>query len=80
MRAFAATPTKRVARKKKMRALLSSRCGSAANSALTALFGYQLQRLHRTRPKAAFILGIAATGAESALVARSAWIARQAGR
>ena len=53
---------------------------AATKSALTALFAYQLQRLHRTRPKAAFILGIAATGAESALVARSAWIARQAGR
>ena len=53
---------------------------AATKSALTALFGYQLQRLHRTRPKAAFILGIAATSAEAALVARSAWIARQAGR
>jgi len=53
---------------------------AASKSALTALFAYQLQRLHRTRPKAAFILGIAATSAEAALVARSAWIARQAGR
>jgi hypothetical protein len=31
---------------------------AATKSALTALFAYQLQRLHRTRPKAAFVLGI----------------------
>lgn len=43
-------------------------------SAATALFAYQLHRLHRTRPKAAFILGIATTSVEAALVARAARI------
>ena len=52
---------------------------AATKSALTALFAYQLQRLHRTRPKAAFILGIVGTSVEATLVARSARI-RQPGR
>jgi hypothetical protein len=52
---------------------------AATKSALTALFAYQLQRLHRTRPKAAFILGIASASVEAALVARSARI-QQPGR
>jgi hypothetical protein len=52
---------------------------AVTKSALTALFAYQLQRLHRTRPKAAFILGIAATSVEATLVARSARI-KQPGR
>lgn len=45
---------------------------AATKSALTALFVYQLQKLHRTRPKAAFILGIAGTSIEAALIARTA--------
>ena len=52
---------------------------AATKSALTALFAYQLQRLHKTRPRTAFILGIASTSVEVALVARSARI-RQPGR
>ena len=52
---------------------------SVTKSALTALFAYQLQRLHRSQPKAAFILGIASTSVEAALVARSARI-QQPGR
>ena len=52
---------------------------SVTKSALTALFAYQLQRLHRSRPKVAFILGIASTSVEAALVARSARI-QQPGR
>jgi len=51
---------------------------AATKSAVAALFAYQLQRLHRTRPKTAFILGIASTSVEAALVARSARI-RQPG-
>ena len=45
---------------------------AATKSALTALFVYQLQKLHRTRPKTAFILGIAGTSVEAALIARTA--------
>jgi hypothetical protein len=49
---------------------------AATKSALTALFVYQLQKLHRTRPKAAFILGIAGTSVEAALIARTARMQR----
>jgi hypothetical protein len=49
---------------------------AATKSALTALFVYQLQRLHRTRPKAAFILGIAGTSVEAALIARTSRLQR----
>jgi len=49
---------------------------AVTKSALTALFASQLQRLHRTRPRAAFILGIASASVEAALVARSARIAQ----
>lgn len=49
---------------------------AATKSALTALFVYQLQKLHRTRPKAAFILGIAGTSVEAALIARTARLQR----
>lgn len=52
---------------------------AATKSAVTALFVYQLQKLHRTRPKAAFILGIAGTSVEAALIARTARLQR-AGR
>ena len=45
---------------------------AATKSVLTALFAYQLQRPHRTRPKTAFILGIAGTSVEAMLIARSA--------
>jgi hypothetical protein len=51
---------------------------AATKSALTALFAYQLQRLHRTRPKAAFVESWA-TRVEAALVARTARI-KQPGR
>lgn len=49
---------------------------AATKSALTAFFAYQLQKLHRTRPKAAFILGIAGTSVEAALIARTARLQR----
>jgi len=49
---------------------------AVTKSALTAVFASQLQRLHRTRPRAAFILGIASASVEAALVARSARIAQ----
>ena len=52
---------------------------AATKSALTALFAYQLQRIHRTRPKTAMILGIVGTSVEATLVARSARI-KQPGR
>jgi hypothetical protein len=41
-------------------------------SALVALFAYQLQKIHRTRPKTAYILALVGTGIEAALVVRSA--------
>lgn len=47
---------------------------AATKSALTAVFAYQLQRLHRTRPKTAFVLGIVSTSVETALIVRSARI------
>lgn len=45
---------------------------AASKSAMTAVFVYGLQRLHRDRPKTAFILGIAQTALEGYLVVRSA--------
>jgi hypothetical protein len=41
-------------------------------SAMTAAFGYGLQRIYKDRPKAAFVLGLAATAFEGWLVMRSA--------
>lgn len=45
---------------------------AVSKSAMTALFAYGLQRIHRDRPKTAFILGIAQTALEGYLVVRSA--------
>ena len=45
---------------------------------VTALLAYQLQKLHKTRPKTAMILGIVGTGFEASLVARTARIGSQA--
>jgi hypothetical protein len=41
-------------------------------SAITALFAYQLQRIHRTRPRTAFLIGLAATAVEAGLAVRAA--------
>jgi len=46
-------------------------------TAFTVFFAYQLERLHRTHPKAAFTLGIVATSVEATLVARTAYLAHQ---
>jgi hypothetical protein len=43
-------------------------------SAMTAAFAFGLQRIHKNRPKTAFVLGIAATALESWLAVRSARI------
>ena len=45
---------------------------AATKSAMTAVFAFGLQRLHKDRPRTALILGIATTAVESLLVARSA--------
>jgi len=45
---------------------------AVSKGAVTALFAYGMQELHRSKPKTAMILGIVATSAEMALVARSA--------
>lgn len=45
---------------------------AVTKSAVSAAFAYELQRLHQTRPKAAFVVGIAATAIEASLVARTA--------
>jgi hypothetical protein len=45
---------------------------AATKSAMTAVFVFGLQRLHKDRPKTALILGIAQTAVESLLVVRSA--------
>jgi hypothetical protein len=42
-----------------------------------AVVVYGLHRIHKTNPKAAFVLGIVATSVEAALVARSAVLSRQ---
>jgi hypothetical protein len=51
---------------------------AVTKSALTALLAYQLQQLHKTRPKTAIILGIVGTGFEASLVARTARIGSRA--
>ena len=51
---------------------------AVTKSAVTALFAYQLQRLHKTRPKTAIILGVVSTGLEASLVARTARIGSRA--
>ena len=43
-----------------------------SKSAAIALFAYELQAVHKRRPKLALVLGIAATALESALAVRSA--------
>jgi hypothetical protein len=45
---------------------------AATKSAMTAVFAFGLQRLHKDRPKTALILGIAQTAVEGLLVVRSA--------
>jgi hypothetical protein len=45
---------------------------AATKSAMTAVFAFGLQRLHKDRPRTALILGIAQTAVESLLVVRSA--------
>jgi hypothetical protein len=45
---------------------------AVSKSAMVALFAYELQQVHKENPKLAFVLGIAATAVESALVVRSA--------
>jgi hypothetical protein len=45
-------------------------------SAVAAAMVYGLQRMHKTRPKTALVLGIATTAVEGWLTARSALIAR----
>jgi hypothetical protein len=41
-------------------------------SGMAAIFVYGLQRMHRTRPKTAFVIGLVATAAEAALVVHGA--------
>jgi hypothetical protein len=45
---------------------------AATKSAATAVFAYQLQKLHRTRPKTAIVIGLITTGVEASLAARGA--------
>jgi len=52
---------------------------AASKSAMAVAFAYGLKRVHKTRPKTAWVMGIAATSFESWLVVRSARIP-QAGR
>lgn len=47
---------------------------AATKSAMTAIFVFGAQRLHKERPKTAIILGIAQTAVEALLVVRSARI------
>jgi len=51
---------------------------AVTKSAATALFAYQLQKLHKTRPKTAIVLGIVGAGFEASLVARTARIGSRA--
>jgi hypothetical protein len=51
---------------------------AVTKSAATALFAYQLQKLHKTRPKTAMVLGIVGAGFEASLVARTARIGSRA--
>jgi hypothetical protein len=48
---------------------------SASKSAMTVAFAYGLKRVHKSRPKTAFVMGIVATTVEGLLVVRSARIA-----
>jgi hypothetical protein len=52
---------------------------AVSKSAMAVAFAYGLKRVHKTRPKTAWVMGIAATSFESWLVVRSARIP-QAGR
>ena len=52
---------------------------AASKTAMAVAFAYGLKRVHKTRPKTAWVMGIAATSFESWLVVRSAGIT-QAGR
>ena len=45
---------------------------ATSKTAMAAAFAYGLQRVHKTRPKTAFIMGLAATAVESLLVVRGA--------
>jgi hypothetical protein len=45
---------------------------AVSKSAMTAAFVYGIQRVRKTRPKTAMVMGIAATAAETWLAARSA--------
>ncbi len=47
---------------------------ATTKSAMAAAFAYGLKRLHKTRPKTAWVMGVAATTFESWLVVRSARI------
>jgi hypothetical protein len=49
---------------------------AASKSAVAVAFAYGLERLHRTRPKLAFVLGVVATSVEGSLVVRSARMER----
>ena len=48
---------------------------TASKIAVTGVFAYCLQRMHKTRPKTAIALGVAATAVEAMLAGRSATIA-----
>ncbi len=50
---------------------------AVTKSAMTAAFVYGLQRIHKDRPKTAFVLGVAATALEGWLAVRSARISPQ---
>jgi len=45
---------------------------AVTKSALTALYAFELQKLHKSRPKTAMVLGIIGTAIETSLVARTA--------
>jgi len=45
---------------------------AVSKSAMTALFAFGLEQLHRTKPKTAFILAMVGTGVEVSLTARAA--------
>jgi len=45
---------------------------AVSKSAMAAAFVYGLQKIHRTRPKTAFVLGLAATAFETSLIVRAA--------
>ena len=49
---------------------------AASKSAMAVAFAYGLKRVHKTRPKTAWVMGIAATSFESWLVVRGARISQ----